>query len=158
MGNIFAGSEVVEIGIQIEKNGRDFYSAIARQSNNQKTKQVFQYLAGEEEKHIAVFQKILDSVNKYEPPESYPGEYFAYMNALASENVFTQKDKGSDLAKKVTSDKQAIELGIGAEKDSIVFYEGIKKAVPNYDLKVLDELIAQEQDHLRQLTDLKKSL
>ena len=158
MANIFAGSEIVEIGIQIEKNGRDFYNSIAKKSKNQKTKGVFQYLAGEEEKHIAVFQKLLDSVNKYEPPESYPGEYFAYMNALASENVFTQKDRGNNLAKKVTSDKQAIELGIAAEKDSIIFYEAMKKTIPEYDLKIIDELIKQEQDHLRQLSDIKNSL
>ncbi len=158
MGNIFAGSEIVEIGIQIEKNGRDFYNAIAGKSKNQKAKEIFKYLAGEEEKHIVVFQKILDSVSKYEPPESYPGEYFAYMNALASGNVFTQKDKGNELAKKVTSDNQAIDMGIKSEEDSIVFYEGMKKVAPEYDHKVINELITQEQDHLRKLTDLKKSL
>ena len=158
MGNIFAGSEIVEIGIQIEKNGRDFYSTLVKQSKNKKAVEIFQYLAGEEAKHIVVFQKILDSVHKYEPPESYPGEYFAYMNALASEYVFTQKDKGSQIAKTVTSDKQAVELGIGFEKDSIVFYEGMKKVVPEYELKVVEQLIDQEQVHLAQLSDLKKSL
>jgi len=158
MGNILAGSEIVEIGIQIEKNGRDFYNAVADKLKNQKAKETFVYLANQEEQHIAVFQKILDSVNKYEPPESYPGEYFAYMNALASENVFTQKDRGNNLAKKVTSDKQAIELGIAAEKDSIIFYEAMKKTIPEYDLKIIDELIKQEQDHLRQLSDIKNSL
>jgi rubrerythrin len=158
MGNIFAGSEIVEIGIQIEKNGRDFYNAVAKQSKNQKAKDIFAYLAGEEEKHIAVFQKVLGSVNKYEPPESYPGEYFAYMNALASDYVFTKENKGSQMAKKVASDKEAVEIGIKAEKDSIIFYEGMKKAIPEYDYKVIDELISQEQDHFKKLTDLKKSL
>ena len=158
MGNIFAGSEVVELGIQIEKNGRDFYNTVAGQSKNQKAKQLFQYLAGEEEKHIAGIGKILDAVNKYEPPESYPGEYFAYMNALASTSVFTQKDKGSQVAKNTTSDKQAIELGMGAERDSIALYTGMKRVVPDFDYKVIDELIAQEESHLRQLWDLKKTL
>ncbi len=32
MGNIFAGSEIVELGIQIEKNGRDFYNTLIKQS------------------------------------------------------------------------------------------------------------------------------
>ena len=158
MGNIFAGSEIVEIGIQIEKNGRDFYYTAAQQSKSQKAKGIFEYLSGEEEKHIAVFQKILDSVSKNEPPESYPGEYFAYMNSLASENVFTKKNKGSELARKTSNDKQAIEIGIKSERDSIVFYEGMKKSVPEFDLKIVDELIAQEQDHLKKLTDLEKSL
>jgi rubrerythrin len=158
MVNIFAGSEIVELGIQIEKNGRDFYNALVKLSKNQRAKETFKYLAGEEEKHIAVFRKILDSVHKYEPPESYPGEYFAYMNALASEYVFTQEHKGDETAKRTKSDKEAINLGIGFEKDSILFYEGMKKVVPPYDHKIVHELIIQEQDHLRQLSDLKKSL
>lgn len=158
MVNIFAGSEIVELGIQIEKNGRDFYNALVEQLKNQKAKETFKYLAGEEEKHIAVFQNILDSVHKYEPPESYPGEYFAYMNALARDYVFTQKDKGREIAKNVKGDKEAISLGIGFEKDSIIFYVGMKKVVPEYDHKIVDRLITQEQDHLRQMSELKESL
>lgn len=158
MVNIFAGSEIVELGIQIEKNGRDFYNALVEQLKNQKAKETFKYLAGEEEKHIAVFQNILDSVHKYEPPESYPGEYFAYMNALARDYVFTQKDKGREIGKNVKGDKEAISLGIGFEKDSIIFYVGMKKVVPEYDHKIVDKLITQEQDHLRQMSELKESL
>lgn len=158
MVNIFAGSEIVELGIQIEKNGRDFYNALVEQFKNQKAKEAFKYLAGEEEKHIAVFQNILDSVHKYEPPESYPGEYFAYMNALARDYVFTQKDKGREIAKNVKGDKEAISLGIGFEKDSIIFYVGMKKVVPEYDHKIVDKLITQEQDHLRQMSELKENL
>ena len=121
MSNIFAGSEIVEIGIQIEKNGRDFYNTLVGQSKNQKAKDIFKYLADEEEKHITAFQKILDSVHKYEPAESYPEEYFTYMNALAREHVFTQENKGGEIAKNIKSDKEAIESGIGFEKDSIIF-------------------------------------
>ena len=154
--SIFAGSEIVELGIQIEKNGRDFYSALVNQSKGQKAREIFKYLAGEEEKHISTFQKILDSVHKYEPPEAYPGEYFAYMNALASSCVFTQKDKGEEVAKNTKSDEEAIDLGIGFEKESILFYVGMKKVVLEQDHKVLDKLIMQEQSHLEQLSDLKK--
>jgi len=158
MANIFRGSEIVELGIQIEKNGRDFYNGLVKKTKNRKAKEKFKYLAGEEEKHIAIFQNLLDSVEKYEPPESYPGEYFAYMNALASDYVFTRKNKGGEIAKSIRTDKEAIELGIGFEKDSILFYEGMKKVVPEYDQKIVDELVAQEKDHLRQLSDLKKNL
>jgi len=158
MGNIFAGSEIVEMGIQIEKNGRDFYATLVKQSKNSQAKEIFEYLAGEEGKHIATFQKILESVQKYEPAEAYPGEYFAYMNALASEHVFTQKDKGEEMAQQVADEKEAINMAIGSEKDSIVFYEGMKKVVPEYDHQLLEELISQEQSHLRQLSELKEKL
>lgn len=157
MGNIFAGSEVLEIGIQIEKNGRDFYSVLATQAKGSNAKEIFKYLAGQEEKHMAVFKNILDKTDKYEPQGLDVGQYYAYMNALASESMFTQKDKGKEIAREIRSDNEAIDVGIGAEKDSIVFYEGIKKAVPGYDQKIIDEVIIQEQGHLKQLLDLKAS-
>lgn len=158
MGNIFSGSEVVEIGIQIEKNGRDYYSALMNQSKSEKARELFKYLAGEEEKHILTFQKILETVQKYEPQGLDSDEYYAYMNDLASEHVFTQKNKGEEIAKAIKSDKEGIEKAIRFEEDSVVFYEGMKKIVPEYDLKVVEWLIAQEQGHLKQLIELKHKL
>ena len=155
MGNIFSGSEIVKLGIQIEKNGRDFYDVLSKQSQDERTGKVFRYLKGEEEKHIIVFQKILVSLEKTEPQESYEGEYLNYMKALADEHVFTKKGKGKEIARAVKADAEAIDIGIGFEKDSIVFYEGMKKVVPEYDIKIVEELIRQEQGHLKQLTDLK---
>ncbi len=158
MANVFAGSEIVEMGVQIEKNGKDFYDTVLAQTKDEKAKNIFKYLAEEEEKHIVTFRKILDSVHKYEPPESYPGEYFAYMRALASEYVFTQKDKGREIAKSAKSDKAAVSLGVKFEKDSIIFYEGMKKVIPEGQGKVVDALIGQEKNHLLKLFQLKENL
>ena len=156
MGNIFAGSEVVELGIQIEKNGRDFYNTLAKQSNILEIKEVFKFLAGEEEKHIKVFRGILDSTRKFEPQGLDAEEYYAYMAALASEHIFTQENKGEGAAKDVKTDREAIEKAIRFEEDSIVFYAGIKKIVAGYDEKIIEALITQEEGHLKQLLDMKK--
>jgi len=158
MGNLFAGSEIVELGVQIEKNGRDFYSALFEQSRSSKAKEVFKFLAGEEEKHITAFQKILEKVVLYEPAESYPGEYFAYMNDLAADYVFTRKDKGKEIAKNIKSDKEAVDVGIKFEKDSIIFYDGMKKVVLENEHKIINELLEQEKTHLVKLSELKKQI
>jgi rubrerythrin len=158
MGNIFSGSEIVEIGVQIEKNGRDFYNELVSKSKKQEAKKIFEHLAGEEAKHIAMFQKILDSVQKYEPPEAYSEEYFAFMRSLASQYVFTQENTGTEMAKNAKSDSEAVEMGIKFEQESITFYEGMKKVVPEHDHKIVDEIIRQEQEHLRRLTDVKSLL
>jgi len=155
MGNIFSGSEIIELGIQIEKNGRDFYSTLTANSKTESSRGVFLKLAGEEEKHIAVFQGMLEKTGSNEINQPYSDEYNAYLQALVSETVFTQEDQGRQIAAKVKSEKEAIDLGIGFEKDSILFYQGIKKAVPEYDHKVIDELILQEQRHLSLLRELK---
>ncbi len=158
MGNIFTGSEVVELGIQIEKNGRDFYNAVASITQNAKVREAFFFLSSEEEKHIAIFKQILDSTQKYEPAPVYADDYAAYMKALAAEYIFTQKDKGKEIGKSVRNESEAIELGIKFEKDSIIFYGGIKKIIPEFDIKVVDELIVQEQAHLLMLLTLKDQL
>lgn len=158
MAVIFTGSEIIGLGIQIEKNGKDFYETFAAQSKTGAAEKLFKYLAGEEEKHIAVFEKILNTTEKYEPAESYQGEYSSYLKALAGECVFTKKGKGKETAKNIKTDKEAVGVGIVFEKDSIIFYEGIKKVVPEYGHKIINELIGQEQNHLTKLTELKNAL
>ncbi|MBU1125676.1 MAG: hypothetical protein KKC84_06600, partial [Candidatus Omnitrophica bacterium] len=101
---IFAGSEIVGIAVEIEKNGRDFYRLVAQNCKRPEAKRIFTMLEGEEEKHIAAFSAILQTMQKYEPAESYPQEYFAYMRALAGDHIFTQKDKGTEVAKAIATD------------------------------------------------------
>lgn len=158
MGNIFSGSEIVELGIQIEKNGFDFYQSLSKNTKNMAAEEVFKFLAGEEQKHITVFQGILSGVQKYEPQGLDADEYYAYMNDLASNYIFTKKDKGEELAKGIKGDAQAVDMGIGFEKDSIIFYERMKKIVPDFDQKVIDSLIEQENKHLKQLIELKTKI
>ncbi len=158
MGNIFSASEVVELGIQIEKNGRDFYNMLFVQSQSLKAKEVFRFLSLEEEKHIKVFQGILDTIGEYEPLGLDSDDYYSYMNDLASEHIFTQKNKGVESAVTTKTDIEAIEKGIRFEEDSIIFYEGMKKAVPEHDSNIVEELIKQEQVHLKKLIDLKAIL
>ncbi len=157
MSNMFAGSEIVEMAIQIEKNGKDFYDTLVAKTSDKAAKEAFQSLSGEEERHIKVFQGLLKGVQSYEPAESYPGEYFSYMNALASEHVFTRPGAGKKIAEKTKGCGEAIDLGIGFEKDSIIFYHGMEKVVPDHDKKLVHELVKEEQKHLRRLVELKKS-
>jgi rubrerythrin len=157
MGNIFAGSEIIEIGIQIEKNGKDFYDELVKTTEDAKARAAFKILSDEEAGHIEVFAKLLDSVSKYEPPEAYPGEYFSYMNALASEHIFTQKDKGKEIAEGINGCAEAIDMGIKFEKDSILFYQGMEKVVPEHDKKLVHELVKEEKKHLKRLTELRKA-
>jgi len=152
------GSELAELAIQIEINGRDFYNSLTQRSRHNKARDIFLYLAGQEEEHIKKFEGILRSVQEYEPSEAYPQEYFSYMNALASQYIFTQKNRGKEIAVHTRSDEEAIGLGIGFEKDSIIFYEGMEKIVPPPDRHVVKELLIQEKEHLVKLTSLQDSM
>ncbi len=158
MSNVFSGSEIVEIAIQIEKNGRDFYREVSKCSSDEKAKKIYNFLMEAETDHIGNFTKLLSSIQRYEPPEAYPGEYFAYMKALADDHVFARPNAGCELGQKVESDVEAINMGIGFEKDTIKFYESMKKAAPEKDQPIIDALIEEEKLHLRELGKLKRML
>lgn len=160
MAQSFAASEIVELGVQIEINGKDFYDVLCKQTTNKKAKEIFAYLRDQEKEHISAFRKILDSVHKYQPEEAYPAEYFSYMNSLAGTHIFTQEGKGKEMAEglKGKDEKEAVLMGIGFEKESITFYEGMKKIVPPEERSMIDRLIKEENDHLKQLTELKEGL
>jgi rubrerythrin len=156
MGNIFVGSEIVEIGIQIENNGRDFYNMLVKKTEDEKAREIFKFLAGEEEKHIKAFEGILEKTQAFAPQGLDADDYIRYMKVLAGEHIFTQKDRGEEIAQNTKSDKEAIDVAIRFEEDSIVFYTGMKRIVPEYDHKVIEALIIQEENHLKQVLDLKK--
>jgi len=158
MPNFFSPSEIVQMGVEIEKNGRDFYNAVAGLSKSAGAKKIFEFLAGEEDKHIKVFEDILSTVEKYEPPEAYTEEYFSYLRALSESHVFTKKNQGTEIGSKVKTDKEAINLAIGFEKDSILFYYEMKKLVLADSHKAIDRLVAQEQEHLKKLTELSQNI
>ena len=154
----FYGSELINIAIGIESRGIAFYDVLARSTRSPKAREIFQYLVGMEREHIRIFQGMLDEADKYEMPETYAGEYGAYLQALVDSAVFTDDAVTSELAARAESDIAAIELGIGAEKDSILFYYEFREMVPQRTRATVDKIIAEEKLHLKQLSDLKKSL
>jgi rubrerythrin len=154
----FYGNELINIAIGIERRGIAFYDVLARSTQNIKAREIFQYLVGMERDHIRIFQSMLDEADKYEVPEAYAGEYAAYLQALVDSAVFTDDTVTSELATQSENDIAAIELGISAEKDSILFYYEMREIVPKSARATIDKIIAEEKLHLRQLSELRKML
>ena len=72
--------------------------------------------------------------------------------------VFTDDFITSETATKVGNDIEAMELAIGAEKDSILFYYGMNELMPQRAQSMVSKIISEEKSHLRQLAELKKKL
>ena len=158
MAGLFSASEIVQIGIQIEKNGKEFYTVLAKSSKSENGREIFRYLAQEEDRHIKVFEDILSSIENYEPGQAYTEEYFSYLAALSKECVFTKEKVGEQIAKRVKDDMEAVETGIGFEKDSILFYHEIKGMVWKKGQQIIERLIEEERGHLRKLFEVKEGL
>ena len=158
MSILFSGSELLEVALGIEKNGTAFYQALADKTKNKDAKAIYDYLAGEEKKHLNAFQGMLDSVGKYQPPESYPGEYMLYLKSLVDSTVFTDLTTAQRKAEKTSSETEALDIGIQAEKDSILFYVEMQNLVSPPARRVVSGIIDEEKSHLKQLSELKQAV
>ncbi len=156
VANQFNSSDIVKYAVQIEKNGRDFYDQAAKSVKSDRAKKVLEFLSNEEQQHISDFENILNQIPGNEPKERYPGEYADYMLALVEESLFTKNKRGYDSARAIRNDKQALELAIGFEKDSILFYYEMKRFVWEGLHKNIEKIIAEEQEHLKKLSELLK--
>jgi len=155
---LFSGSELINIAIGIERRGVTFYDIMARSTKNAIASEVFKYLADMERGHIGTFQGMLAEADKYQFPKTPTGEYTAYLQALVDSAVFTDDLVTSEMATKVSSDIEAMELAIGAEKDSVLFYYEMKDIMPQRAQPTVNKIITEEKSHLRQLSELKKKL
>jgi rubrerythrin len=158
MGIFFSGRELIEIAIGIEKNGARFYDSLAGSAKDLGAKVTYKYLADQEREHAAIFQKMLGLVSEYKPPETCTEQYNLYLKALVDSLVFTDDKVMLKMARNVNSDAEAIQIGVGAEKDSILFYIEVRDLVRRSERKVVSKIIEEERSHLRQLTEIKKSL
>ena len=156
MGVFFSGSELLEIAIGIERNGAAFYQALADKTENKAVKDTYHYLSVEEKKHMVTFQGMSDSLGQVKPPETYTEEYMLYLKSLVDSVVFTNVTEAQQKAGKISDEIEALDTGIQAEKDSILFYTELQNLVREVDRRVVLKVLDEEKNHLRQLGELKK--
>lgn len=157
MGIFFSGSELVNIAVEIEKNGLAFYSALAQRATTVASKQVFTYLAEQEEKHRALFEGMVEGAGK-QPLDVLSEDYDAYLKALVDSIIFTGVKGAVAKAAQSRDEAEALEIGIKAEKDSILFYQEMRELVRRRDRDTVAEIINEERSHLSRLTGLRKGL
>ena len=158
MSILFSGSELVDIAIGIEKSGAAFYDSLAKSASNTEARDIYEYLAGEERKHIGIFQGMLGALADHRSPEKYTEEYDRYLKSLVDSAVFSDAEAAREMAQKVTSDFEAIQIALGAEKDSIVFYFEMRELVRSADRETVTRIIEEERSHLKRLSTLKSAL
>ncbi len=145
----FNADEIFEMAEQIERNGAVFYRKAAETVTGEE-KDFLLELAKMEDDHEVTFKalrKELSAVQKesatFDPDDMAP----QYLKALADTRVFFEKDVDTSTMKEI------LKAAITAEKDSIVFYIGMKELVPEKMGKNrIDDIIKEEMSHIRLLS------
>jgi rubrerythrin len=149
-------SEILQFAIKIEENGEEFYRKVADTIENEKINKLFMLLADDEIRHKEIFEGMLPEIEKYEPLEMYPPEYFAYLRAYA-DNIIFKKGMEKILPQNINP-VSVLDFGIRMELDSIAYYQETKNFVPKREQDVIDRIIEEERKHFVKLSELKKSL
>jgi rubrerythrin len=151
-------SDIVDIGIEKEIKRRDFYALAADHfAEKAELAELFGKLRDWEEGHIRKFERIREDVKGGNYAESYPGEIHEYMAAVVNSDLYENLDAES-FALTIKTPEEALEAGIGFEKDAILFFGGLANFVDPKAREVIQELIAEEQQHMLQLFEMKKKL
>jgi rubrerythrin len=158
MSIVFSPGELINIAIGIERSGITFYDIMARTTDSEMAREIFEEFVAMERAHLNMFQDMLAATDKRLPPETSTSEYSSYLQALIDDAVFTNDAIMSEVVTQADSDIKALEVGISAEKDSILFYHEMKEIMPGPTIPDLERIITEEKSHLQQLTAMKKKL
>ncbi len=156
MDDKFTVQEIIEIAIEIEKNGKSFYQSLSEQANSAQLRDFFEYLSKEEESHINKFEELLRMSGGYQISELYyTTGYMGYMKAIADERVF-KNISVIEFVKSLKSIPEAIDKAIGFEKDSILFLYEMQEVLDDKNNKeIVQKLINEEKVHIRRLSTIK---
>jgi rubrerythrin len=149
---IFNANEIFEIAKQIERNGAAFYRAAAPMMPDDDGKKLLLELAQMEVAHEHVFdvlQKKLSGDELGETMYDPHDDAYVFLKRMADTFVFSPNEKGDAVLKEGVTVSAILTFAIQREKDSIIFYEGVKAMVPQkFGGPRLDEIIAQEMGHI----------
>lgn len=159
MSTAFNADEVFEMAEEIEQNGAKFYREAAAKTANREVKETFLTMASMEDGHLRTFREMRKTLTEQEKGETAYDPYneaSLYLQALADSKGFegmrspTQKLTGKE------SVRELLEIAVEAEKNSVLYYIGLKNLVPAEAGRDRIEGIIREE--IRHVADLRRRL
>lgn len=135
MGKEYSVKEALQLAIRAEMNSRDFYRHAASLAGNERTRQVFTLLAGEEEEHLAAFCR------HYE--ESSQGDLQTLLDSVSqiTSETYTLLKKAVG---RETLEQKALELALREEQYIIEQYSTYARDIVDPQVRVIFERVIRE--------------
>lgn len=152
----FNADEVFRIAEQIEKNGAKFYTRAAEKISGA-VRGFFLDLASMEKEHEKIFASMRSQLSDadrqsatFDPDE----ESLQYLMVLAGGGVFDEKAKKAlatiEAASGDAAMEAALKTALDLEKESVVFYLGMRELVPDrLGKEKLESILKEEMKHIR---------
>lgn len=144
--------EVLEMALQMERNGQAFYKRAAEGQDDPQIKKELLELVQMEKNHEKIFEVMRNNFSaSAQAPEFFDpeNEGARYLHAMVEGKVFNTQANSNDILDGKEALPDVLKMAIGAEKDSIVFYLGIQDSMRSEDDKYkVGEIIREEMGHV----------
>lgn len=158
MSHYLSIDEILQIAVQIEENGARFYAEAARTVKDSSAGETFFKLSEFEKEHKKYFLFLKDNLTQVErETTTYDpyGESMQYLADIANNAVSGFKSPDKMLKKPALND--IIKSSIDMEKESIVFYTGLRQIISDKSGKEkLEEIVREEISHIAILNNVLK--
>lgn len=162
MGIDFNADEIFEIAEQIERNGAAFYRKAAEAFVGDQTRSLLLDLARMEDDHKKTFSEMRQGLSKEEQDSTVfdpDNELVLYLRAFAGGRIFDITVDPSAFLTGTKTTPEILRKAIEVERDSVVFYLGIKEMVPErLGRERVEDIIKQEMGHIALLSKKLESL
>jgi rubrerythrin len=150
---MFSIAEIIEIAVQIEKNGERVYREAIGRSKNPELDHLLLQMAEEELEHANWFLTLQDEIEKSQDRPGVEEMDAALVEDLIGKQVFSLADVNFS---RVKNSKELIDIFIEFENDTILFYEMLKTfLVDEKTIEHLEKIIREEASHIEKLEDLR---
>jgi rubrerythrin len=164
MKDIETALSVIRRAVQSEIAGQRFYSDASSHCIDPWAKEVFSFLAHEEERHTQLLLMEYQSLDKYghwiEPDDAMADTtaiditQFTFLEEGAGEELFPSGWSASDAVDRRADDLAALAFGIEMERQAIAVYgDQARSSTEPAARRAYELLLAEERQHLRKLTE-----
>jgi rubrerythrin len=152
MKTSFSVDEILHMAQQLERNGAEFYRLAAKNVTTKPIGKLLRDLAAWEENHAKIFARMKTTAERKvegEKTGNTQEKSFLYLQMLVDGNLFDLKTNPIELIKGCKTIEDLLQVAVTREKDSVIFYLGLKNILENTDDRnIIDKIIEEEMDHI----------
>jgi rubrerythrin len=155
--NRYSIDEVMEMAIQAEKLGYQFYTGMADKfKKDAGLVNLFTTLASKEKTHERVFTNLKDTVDKNGTEPVQWEEVSNYMRAFVESEFFLGRGKSLPAMDYIKTVQDVVKFALGFEKETLLYFMELRSIVK--EKEAVDKVINEEKSHIVWLDKFKKEL
>jgi rubrerythrin len=149
---MFTTAEIVDLAIQIEKNGERIYRDALQKAPNSSIAAGLERLADEEAQHAKWFSEIKEAAQASIDDPRVEEMWKSILRGILGDQVFSLQEADFSSLEKM---KDLHELAIEFEKDTVLFYEMLRSFIQDEGtLSGLNKIIEEENRHIQLIEGL----